>query len=152
MTNWKLVVGFRVDFWKGGYKMDTNDTDIIKILERRKKYHEQQAERMNNAIVALKGTVTATTQVKGKLSVSKSPPWTETIREILKESTVPLDFESLCRALAKRDIPQALEKRNENLIRNIITRLHKNKEIQRVEYGLYRSVKRTPVVVGGGEI
>ena len=119
--------------------MNNEDMDIVRLLEKRQKYHADQLQRVNIALAALKGQTGVTDDIIGK--ATEPTQWTANIMAIFDESNNALTLPDVRNKLAEKGISEALNERTRGTISNTLMRLVKNKKLEKAGYGLYRKKK-----------
>lgn len=122
--------------------MDAESTDVIELLEKKRKYHVEQLRRINVALAALKGETDVVS--KAKASSTKAIPWTAEVMKVFNEADKPLSLKQVCQKLAERGIREALDNKHRPTIYSTLDRGVKKEELEKAGYGLYRkkTIKR----------
>lgn len=129
--------------------MDFNPTDTVKLLQQKRRFHEEQLRLIDMALFAIaegkKGGRRKKPQNGEKVNKVKKHRirWTREIERCLDdyEEITIMDLQS---DLAEKcDIPSALTIQGRNVITNTLNRFMKKGRIQKIRPGVYSVVKES---------
>jgi len=129
--------------------MDFHPTDTVKLLQQKRRFHEEQLRLIDIALAAIAGGK----QREGRIQPQNGEKankvkkhrirWTREIERFLydyNEFTI-MDLQS--DLAEKRDIPSAMTIQGRNVITNTLNRFEKKGRIQRVRPGVYTVIKES---------
>ena len=133
----------------GTLKMDFHPTDTVKLLQQKRRFHEEQLRLIDIALTAIaagnKGGGRIQPQNNKKaIKVRKHRiRWTREIERFLDdyEEVTLMDLQS--DLVEKRDIPSAMTIQGRNVITNTLNRFEKKGRVQKIRPGVYRVIKKS---------
>jgi hypothetical protein len=125
--------------------LDFTSPEIIEVLERQRRFHQEQLRLVEIALSAV-----AAAQKKESSSKAASPPgagkhrirWTREIDRLLEDYT---DFSILDLQndlVEKRGIASARSIQGQNVVNNTLSRFQKKGRLQRIGPGRYRVIRK----------
>jgi len=129
--------------------MDFHPTDTVKLLQQKRRFHEEQLRLIDIALAAIadgkKGGGRIKPQNGEKVNKVKKHRirWTREIERLLDDYDVFTIMDLQSDLAEKRDIPSALRIQGRNVITNTLNRFEKKGRIQKVRPGVYSVVRES---------
>jgi len=129
--------------------MDFHPTDTVKLLQQKRRFHEEQLRLIDIALAAIadgkKGGGRIKPQNDEKVNKVKKHRirWTREIERLLDDYDVFTIMDLQSDLAEKRDIPSALRIQGRNVITNTLNRFEKKGRIQKVRPGVYSVVRES---------
>jgi len=129
--------------------MDFYPTDTVKLLQQKRRFHEEQLRLIDVALAAIasgkkgEGRITPQSGEKANKVKKHRIRWTREIERFLDdyEEFTTMDLQS--DLAEKRDIPSAMTIQGRNVITNTLNRLEKKGRVQKIRPGVYTVIKES---------
>ncbi|MGD8369720.1 MAG: hypothetical protein PVG78_18930 [Desulfobacterales bacterium] len=129
--------------------MDFHPTDTVKLLQQKRRFHEEQLRLIDIALAAIAdgkqggGPLPSQNGEKANKVKQHRIRWTREIERFLDdyEEVTIMDLQS--DLAQKRDIPSALTIQGRNVITNTLNRFEKKGRVQKVRPGVYTVIKES---------
>lgn len=129
--------------------MDFHPTDTVELLQKKRRFHEEQLRLIDIALTAIAGGKKGGGRVKPQSGEKANKVkkhrirWTREIERFLdgyEEFTI-MDLQS--DLAEKRDIPSAMTIQGRNVITNTLNRFEKKGRVQKIRPGVYTVIKES---------